>query len=99
MPLTALVRAGRARSLSRPGRESHHWSACHRSWRDKADRDHVVKQGGQQMRIAAPQTPRLLLPLDELGNDSPRCLRPAPEPGVPERGKRADYTITMRWNV
>src|ERR1700712_853654 len=39
------------------------------------------------MRITSSQTPRSLLFLDEPGNDAPRCLRAALEPGAPERRK------------
>jgi hypothetical protein len=49
--------------------------------------DHVVEEGGRLMRIAPPQTPRLLLLFDEPGNNAPRCLRAALEPSAPERRK------------
>src|SRR6195952_4448594 len=39
------------------------------------------------MRITSSQTPRSLLFLDEPGNDAPRRLRAALEPGAPERRK------------
>src|SRR5260221_334174 len=54
---------------------------------EQIEGDHVVEEGGRLMRIASSQTPRLLLFVDELGNDAPRSLRPALEPGAPERRK------------
>src|ERR1700750_288353 len=59
-------------------------SITHHGAMEQIEADHVVEQRCRLMRVAASQTPSLLLLLDKLSNDAPRCLRAALEPSAPE---------------
>jgi len=74
-------------------------SITHHGVMEQIKADHIVEQRGRLMWIAELQTPRSLLLFDEPGNDAPRRLRTALEPGASECRKArrfCDYKTVKR---